>query len=59
MSHLIIDYPEYIDNKIQGSDEVKEQVIQEHTGDARGIWQRRRTQQAAKRYGETQAVIDP
>ena len=37
MSHLIIDYPEQIDNRIQGSDEVKEQVYQEHTGDARGI----------------------
>ena len=36
MSHLIIDYPEYIDKRIQGSDEVKEQVNQEHTGDARG-----------------------
>ena len=30
-------YPEQIDNRIQGSDEVKEQVNEEHTGNARGI----------------------
>ena len=27
-------YPEHIDNKIQGSDEVREQARQEHMGDA-------------------------
>ena len=34
------DYPEHVDKRIQGSDEVKEQVTKEHTGNARGIWQR-------------------
>ncbi len=31
------DYPEHVDKRIQGSDEVKEQVTKEHTGNARGI----------------------
>ena len=31
------DYPEHVDKRIQGSDEVKEQVMKEHTGNARGI----------------------
>ena len=37
MSHLKTNYPEHVDKRIQGSDEVKEQVTKEHTGNARGI----------------------
>ena len=37
MSHLKTNYPEHVDKRIQGSDEVKEQVTKERTGNARGI----------------------
>ena len=29
-----LNYPEHIDKRIQGSDEVREQAVKEHTGDA-------------------------